>query len=352
MKLAALAILALIPQESPTTEDLIRKALDGDDDAVKALRAKGPSILRALADARLKAGETKGSGAVADLAFELKKAAAPEAAELLDKLGAIRVTVDFGNAPLADVLEYLREVSGLPLVTDDDHVTLDAAVSIKLTDVPLRRLLDAVGLAAGFEADARYGVWLLSAPERLWGAPKPERPAPLGEEEVAAAKRAIQQLGAESIEEREKAAAALAKLGRAAAPLLEEHAKSADKEVAARCRDLADRLNPKRVAGTLPAAAAWRSQKFDKDEDKAAAKKLATMKMDMSFDEAKLEDIAAFIRDFSGLNLLIERGVERTAKRFKVHDLTLGQALELLALPRGLDVKIDGGVIVIYEVKK
>jgi hypothetical protein len=334
----------------PSLDELLQAALDGKEEALKELRSRGPAILRPLADARHKAGEA-GSGAVADLMFELKKSAASaDGAVLLGKLDAIRITVDLAGAPFDAAFDYFREITGIDFVTDPGAVAGPAAVTLKLADVPLRRVLDVISLTHGVELDARFGVILVSKPERLWAAPRAEAaPAPLTEAQTKAAREAIAGLGRESMDDREKSAAALRALGRAVIPLLQEHAKNADKEVASRCKDLIDALSP-RLAGTLPLAAAWRSQKVAK-EDEAIAKKLATMKLDINFAEAELADVVAFLRDFSGLNFLVAKGVEAKVS-LKLNDQPLGNALELMTLPVGLDVKIDGGVVVIFEPKR
>ena len=337
-------------KKTASLDELIEAALDGKEDAVKELRSRGPAILRPLTDARHKAGEA-GNGAVADLVFELKKSAAtPEGSALLEKLDAIRITVDLAGAPFDSAFDYFREITGLNFVRDPGAIAGQAAVTLKLTDVSLRRVLDVLSLAHGFEIDARFGVLLVSKPERLWSAPRAEAaPAPLTDAQAKSAREWLAALGRESRAEREKAAAELRKLGRSAMALLQEHAKSADKEVASRCKDLLDALSP-RLAGTLPLANAWRSQKIAKD-DEAMVKKLATMKIDLNFVDGELADVIAFLRDFSGMNFLVAKGVEGKVS-LQLKDSLLGHALELITLPVGLDVKIEGGVIIVFAPKK
>ncbi len=71
-------------------------------------------------------------------------------------------------------------------------------------------------------------------------------------------------------------------------------------------------------------------------------RKLETMKIDLAFENTKLEEILAFIRDFSGLNLVLDAAVadKIDADRpitFKVKDLTLKNVLKLLLAQYGLD---------------
>ncbi len=338
-------------KEPPTVEKLIQAALGGDADALKALRAKGPAILRLLVDARLAAGETKGSGDVSDLVFEFKKAAAADS-ELFAKLDAIQVTVDMSKAPLGETIDYFREVSGLNMAIDEEGITGDHEITINLNGATLRRIFDLLCLNEKLEYDLRCGVLLISTPERLWGKPKAE-PAvvPLTENQVKAAREWIAVLAKESPEERAKACTELLKLGRAVVPLLAEAANGKDKAIAAHCKDLVDRLTPKLVAGAIPREGTWRSQKLAK-ADAEIFTKLTTMKIDLQFKDANLSDIIGFLRDFTGLNFVIEEGVEKTASVLKTKDLSAAHAIELLTLTHGLDVKIEGGVVVIFTQKK
>ncbi len=343
----ALLLLSLLAQD-----DVIKKAFDGDAEALKTLRAKGAPMLRALTDARLKAGETKGSGGVADLVYDLKKASAREDGVAdLTKMQEIRVTVDMKETKLFDVLMYLREITGIAMVTDSALDT-SATVTLRLDDLPVRRILDALTLKAGFEYDARFGVLLFGKPERLWGVPKEPAPVkPLTEEQAKSAREWITGLGSGSIEERGKAGDELEKLGSAVIPLLEEGARSSRKEISASCRLLLARFAPKAIAGAIPAANAWKSQDLTAKEDKAIAMKLDGMTIDLNFDEAGLKDAFAFLRDFTGLNFLLGEGVEGTTS-IQLKNSKLADALALMTLPGGFDVKIDGGVVTIYKVKK
>jgi hypothetical protein len=336
-------------KKEPALADLIKKALDGDDDAIKALRSRGPGVLRPLSEARLKAGETKGSGAVADLVLELKQAFQPESAELFGKIEKIRITADFANADLPSVLDYLQEITGLNVALDP--AVDPGAVTFMLNNVSVRRIGDVISLAAGVEFDVRFGVIYVSTPERLWGAMKEEKaPAPLTDDQVKVAERLIRALSTESLEERDKAVAELLKFGRAAIPVLEARTKDADKEIAARCKALIEQLSPRPTAGSLPMAGTFRTQKLAKD-DEALKAALERTKLDANFAGTKLSDIVAFIRDFSSLNILLDKSVDPVLS-LKVSGLSVSHILELVALPRGLDVKIENGVTVIYEVKK
>jgi hypothetical protein len=93
---------------------------------------------------------------------------------------------------------------------------------------------------------------------------------------------------------------------------------------------------------------------FGEDPDSLAIhRKLDTMKVDLAFENTKLEDILGFVRDFSGLNLILDAEVrdrvdpDKTVT-FKVRDLSVGQTLNQLLTPLGLDyVVTDDNVVLL-----
>lgn len=84
----------------------------------------------------------------------------------------------------------------------------------------------------------------------------------------------------------------------------------------------------------------------------AIRSKLDTMKIDMAFENSKLEDILAYIRDFTGLNIILDAAVrdkvdlEKTIT-FKVRDLILKNVLKLLLSQFGLDYIITEEKVVL-----
>ncbi len=84
----------------------------------------------------------------------------------------------------------------------------------------------------------------------------------------------------------------------------------------------------------------------------AIQRKLDTMKIDLAFDNTKIEDILAFIRDFSGLNILLDAAVKDKVDpekqvTFKVKDLVLRNVLKLLLSQFGLDFRITEEKVVL-----
>lgn len=90
----------------------------------------------------------------------------------------------------------------------------------------------------------------------------------------------------------------------------------------------------------------------------AINRKLDTMKIDLAFENTKLEDILAFIRDFSGLNILLDAAVRDKVDpdkpvTFKVKDLVLKNVLKLLLSQFNLDYHItEEKVVLLTDPKK
>jgi len=94
----------------------------------------------------------------------------PPAYELIRKALSRKVSLDLNKAPIDDVIDHLRKITGINIVLDrgaleDVNVPEDALVSIEAADVPLR---SALGLILG-ELDLSYQIWdevlLITTPE-------------------------------------------------------------------------------------------------------------------------------------------------------------------------------------------
>ncbi len=101
------------------------------------------------------------------------------------------------------------------------------------------------------------------------------------------------------------------------------------------------------------------SGSLEEDPDILAInRKLDTMKIDLSFDNTKFDDILAFIRDFSGLNIVVDAAVNAQVDpnktiTFKVKDLVLKNVLKLLLTQIGLDYRItEEKVVLLTDPKK
>lgn len=350
MFVVALFLIASLQDPSPA--ELTRTFLGGGPDesaaARGALLALGPRAIPPLIAAR-KSG-TKRPEALDELLFDLKAATAGDGGRpLFEKLRKARVTVDMQNAPPTAVLDYFREIGELNLVLDPGFGGEPIDVTLTLADVPFRKALEGLCARAGLDFDFRCGVLLLSAPERLWAPTVEPRKTPLTEDEAKRARAWIIDLGADSPKTRDQAAAELRKLGPETVPLLREAAKHPDAETAARAKELVAELTPRPGRWSrLPDQAAWRSQKLE-GADSGIARKLDTSKVDLAFESVKPEDILGFIRDFTELKIEWKAKPPLREITIKVHDLPAGRCLELLALPLGLDVRIEKGAVQVVD---
>jgi hypothetical protein len=88
------------------------------------------------------------------------------------------------------------------------------------------------------------------------------------------------------------------------------------------------------------------------------SRKLDTMKIDLAFENTKLDDILAFIRDFSGLNIVVDAGIAnaldpQTTMTFKVKDMVLKNVLKLLLAQLRLGyVVTEEGVVLLTDQKR
>lgn len=94
------------------------------------------------------------------------------------------------------------------------------------------------------------------------------------------------------------------------------------------------------------AALAGQQAKESDDEEKTR-QKMETMKIDLDFVDADLTDIAAFLSDFSGIAILIDREAQLPQKAtFAVKSLSLNQVVKLLASMCGFESVNRNGVLV------
>lgn len=97
----------------------------------------------------------------------------------------------------------------------------------------------------------------------------------------------------------------------------------------------------------LPLANRWRTQVHGA-ASQASARSLETMKADLAFESTAAADVISFLREFSSLNVLLEKADALPALSFKMKDAPLGHVLERITLPYGYDVRIEEGAVVLY----
>jgi hypothetical protein len=89
----------------------------------------------------------------------------------------------------------------------------------------------------------------------------------------------------------------------------------------------------------------------------AIRRKLDTMKIDLTFTDARLEDLLSFIRDFSGLNIVLDpraslRLEELSRMTVRAKDLALKEALDFVLSLQGMVYRVTEKLVVLvsYEV--
>lgn len=295
------ALLLWLFQAAPTQqsiEDAVAAFAKGDPAAREEALKAGIFSIVPLRKVRGQAPEK-----VDELLYEIKtRADGIPAKALLDALDAPR-SMEPGNVAFEVAVDDLS--NGLPLLFDPDlfrtHWGKQATLNLK--DRPRREILESLCRQLDLDYGFFYGVVLIAEPGRLWPTAPIPPVAPLSAEESARAANLIEFLGNDEFQEREKASAALKKLGKRAIPLLERGAVGEDAERRARCAALVRELTdpPPQVTFHRPAAA--RQNLSGADEQLRAR--------------------------------LLEEGVS-----FKVQDIALDGALRLLLQPRRIPVQL------------
>ena len=85
-------------------------------------------------------------------------AAGQDRADIDAKLRNMKVTLDFKGAPLATVVDYLREISGLNLFVDQAVVDMDINVTMKVQEISLKSVLSLILNPQGCEAIRQENV--------------------------------------------------------------------------------------------------------------------------------------------------------------------------------------------------
>ena len=90
-----------------------------------------------------------------------------ERAEILSKLQNLRITLDFQDAPIETIIDYIREISDLNVFVDNKVREMDLVVSMKIQDIALRSVLKL--LLSPHECDIMYreGVIMIMTKEDI-----------------------------------------------------------------------------------------------------------------------------------------------------------------------------------------
>jgi type IV pilus secretin PilQ/predicted competence protein len=98
------------------------------------------------------------------LLVAIAKLTAEESAPALDPLDNIVESVEFENAPIADILRLLARQNDLNLIIGPDTM---GTVSLRFSDVTLRAALDAILRAKGFQYQVYDNIMLVMKPDSL-----------------------------------------------------------------------------------------------------------------------------------------------------------------------------------------
>jgi type II secretory pathway component GspD/PulD (secretin) len=89
----------------------------------------------------------------------------PAKVEADSKLNNLRITLDFKDSPLEQVVDYLREVSGLNVFVDAKVAEKQIRVSLKVAEISLRSIFALMLKPHGCEIMFREGVVMLMTKE-------------------------------------------------------------------------------------------------------------------------------------------------------------------------------------------
>jgi hypothetical protein len=101
----------------------------------------------------------------------------------------------------------------------------------------------------------------------------------------------------------------------------------------------------------LPTANHWTKQTLAPG-DVEASDKLRVIRITIDMQSSPLTAIAGYLTEISGLKFIVDAAIPEGQRSLKVQDLVLPRVLELLTLPYGSDVKIEGGTVVFFDRKK
>ncbi|MCI0343056.1 MAG: hypothetical protein L0216_18250 [Planctomycetales bacterium] len=128
---------------------------------------------RILAVTVAAAGLVAGSAAAQEIVRVPERASTSDAREKQAhaKLDTMNVSLDFEDAPLKDVLKYLRQVSGLNIVLDPEvaQEANEQRVTLQVTDVSLRSAFSLVLEFVNLGMRWKNGVFLVAKGEKLKG---------------------------------------------------------------------------------------------------------------------------------------------------------------------------------------
>lgn len=94
----------------------------------------------------------------------------PVRAEVAAKLRNVRVSLDFRQAPLESALDVMRELAGINMIVGPKARALEAKVTIKVQDLPMRAALRLMLASHDLTWDFRHGVVFITTREEAMDA--------------------------------------------------------------------------------------------------------------------------------------------------------------------------------------
>lgn len=324
-------ILALALQEdfAKLARDIVAK-----DEAARAKVLKmGSAAIRPLLAERSRHGT-----ALDAFLYELKKASDPVEAhakvyESLEK----KISFEERTASVAEISGSLT--TEVKILVDPGVPAKDVKFAAK--EMPLRDALDALARGAGLEFAVRYGVVLISTPDRLWTLPpKPVRE--LDEKERAEVASLIEELGDDSLDVRDAADKKLRSIGPGARSLLDA-ASTGEGEAAARCRAILQAWDRKEEPA-FPERCGVDRQTLT-GEDAKLVDRLRSRDMTIKTAELPLSTILKLLMSACDLVYDTEVSTEGVQLSVSFESVPSYAILAILTRPFGFDFYVREGVI-------
>lgn len=100
----------------------------------------------------------------------------------------------------------------------------------------------------------------------------------------------------------------------------------------------------------IPREGHWRRQELSA-AGTAIVNKLDTLTINLDFENTSLTDVLVFLRDLAGVTFMMQPGIDgyNTEVTIKAKGYKAASALELLLLPRHLDVSIEDNIVYVFR---
>ena len=291
-----------VPQ---TPEEIVATLVEGSEDesrrARELLSSRGYDLVPLLVACRKRYRTSPRYRDLQETIYALKRAHHaddPEKLAILERMDPIKITLGNMRGTLKYVIGLFREFTAINFVLDPGLTdeARSAEIYLDIEDMPLREALDLVCTVGDLDFDLRYGVVWISTPRRMW----------LGE-------------------------------GGDATNVLPMNNHWTDQLLVGEDKAAADKLRSLFM---------W-IQKTMVDimnEERGISKTVLLDDLTQTHGES-LITIVDLVREFTGVKLEMATGVADRPISILVSNIPLEHFLELLTIPFGLDVRIEGGTV-------